>query len=550
MPYPFVLPTTSAFSYSSSFTCESHPSLPLSASTQRGVVRDVLKKHKRSSPQSQSANLPTIVSAITGYLPYLLAVDSGLSHRTIGNGLEIFSIIQRSNVPLSIEWRPTLADVFIPGKRENARVKIHSLEHEVAFVMATLGYTYTLLARTALHPLFSTTTTEDLYAIGSQPRQASISTATKHLLDAASVYDHLARRAERPHGSHLASPPCADVSAATARAQCELALAEATLLAVLKDDPYPAVVAQDRNQNDKEWMYKAPDIPKVRAHLFARLCVAAAEHAAKAHSLCASQGGGGGPIVSGSIRFGSKKNKEEGEDSGAGAGGGGSSGKLNEGFIKYLEDLRRMSRAKACRFFGIDAELGGQTGNAIGWLHAAYQELGVEVKDSSKKSSGLSKLKKEWSEKREDRRVEKGTTWGADAGKLEETRVIEMLEAKWSKQNDTVRTCAISSIIDPFQGAITRGRPLLITYVPDIHPGDHSRGYPARSNALGARDPHPEAIRRPGAGQPHVEHNARPTGPQRRLWRREQLGRGNRRAQPAGPGRVSRQRIIILLTPN
>ncbi|KAJ0108511.1 hypothetical protein J7T55_002115 [Diaporthe amygdali] len=441
MPFPFILPTTSAFSYSTSFTCDSHPSLPLSASTQRGVVRDVLKKHKRSSPQAQSSNLPTIISAITGYLPYLLAVDSGLNHRTIGNGLEIFSIIQRSNVPLNIEWRPTLADVFIPGKRENARVKIHSLEHEVAFVLATLGYTYTLLARTALHPLFSTTTTEDLYAIGSQPRQAAISSATKHLLDAASVYDYLARRAERPHSSQLSSLPCADITAATARAQCELALAEATLLAVLKDDPYPALVAQDRNQNDKEWMYKAPDIPKVRAHLFARLCVAAAEHAAKAHSLCASQGGftGGG----GGIRFGSKKSTEQGEDSNGGGGGGGS-GKLNEGFVKYLEDLRRTSRAKACRFFGIDAELGGQTGNAIGWLHAAYQELGVEVKDSSKKSSGLGRLKKEWSEKREDRRVEKGTTWGADAGKLEETRVIEMLEAKWSKQNDTMFTQAIT----------------------------------------------------------------------------------------------------------
>jgi hypothetical protein len=434
MPYPFVLPTTSAFSYSSCFTCESHPSLPLSASTQRGVVRDVLKKHKRSSPQSQSSNLPTIVSAITGYLPYLLAVDSGLNHRTIGNGLEIFSIIQRSNVPLNIEWRPTLADVFIPGRRENARVKIHSLEHEVAFVLASLGYTYTLLARTALQPLFSTTSTEDLYGTGSQPRQVSISTATKHLLDAASAFDYLSRRAEHPLGSQVPSPPCADVSAATSRAQCELALAEATLLAVLKDDPYPAVVAQDRNQNDKEWMYKAPDIPKVRAHLFARLCVAAAEHAARAHSLCASQGGAA--VGGGGIRFGSKKNKEEGED--ASGGGAVSSGKLNEGFIRYLEDLRRTSRAKACRFFGIDAELGGQTGNAIGWLHAAYQELGVEVKDSSKKSSGLSRLKKEWSEKREDRRVEKGTTWGADAGKLEETRVVEMLEAKWAKQNDTV----------------------------------------------------------------------------------------------------------------
>jgi hypothetical protein len=56
----------------------------------------------------------------------------------------------------------------------------------------------------------------------------------------------------------------------------------------------------------------------------------------------------------------------------------------------------------------------------------------------AKKSSGFGKLKKEWAEKREDRKVEKGANWGADAGRLEETRVIEMLEAKWTKQNDTV----------------------------------------------------------------------------------------------------------------
>lgn len=124
---------------------------------------------------------------------------------------------------------------------------------------------------------------------------------------------------------------------------------------------------------------------------------------------------------------------------------------MNEGFVRYLEDLRRTSRAKACRFFGIDAELEGQTGNAIGWLHAALQELGVEVKDASKKSSGLGKLKKEWTEKREDRKVDKGTTWGADAGKLEEVRVIEMLEAKWTKQNDTVRKCSLSTLIRDIQ---------------------------------------------------------------------------------------------------
>ncbi|CAN8099636.1 unnamed protein product [Discula destructiva] len=448
MPYPFVLPTTSAFSYSSSFTCDSHPSLPLTASTHRGVVRDVLKKHKRLPPSTQPANLPSVAAAIAAYLPYLLAVDAGLAHRTHGDGCELFSIIQRATTAagLAIEWRPTLTEFALAGSKPPPRVRVHTLAHEVAFVLATQGYVATLLARAALQPLYSTSTAAvDLYAVGAPARQALIATASKHLLDAASVYDYLARRAEQPQPTQSPPPPCADISAATARGLAHLALAEATLLAVLKDDPYPAVVAQDRNKNDKEWMFKAPEIPKVRVHLFARLCLAASEHAAKAHSLCAwqtaSPGSGGG------IRFGkSKKGTEEGEEglSSASGGGGGGGGKLNEGFVRYLEDLRRTSRAKACRFFGIDAELGGQTGDAIGWLHAALQELGVEVKDTTKKSSGLSKLKKEWTEKREDRKVEKGTTWGADAGKMEEVRVIEMLEAKWVKQNDTMLNQSIT----------------------------------------------------------------------------------------------------------
>ncbi len=56
----------------------------------------------------------------------------------------------------------------------------------------------------------------------------------------------------------------------------------------------------------------------------------------------------------------------------------------------------------------------------------------------AKKGLGFGRLKREWSDKREDRKVERGSGWGRDAGKLEETRVIEMLQVKWTKQNDTV----------------------------------------------------------------------------------------------------------------
>ncbi|KAI0889677.1 uncharacterized protein GGS22DRAFT_148882 [Annulohypoxylon maeteangense] len=394
MPFPFILPTTSSFSFSSSFTCESHPSLPLNTSTHRGVVKDSLKKHKRLPATSQNPNLPSILSNLNNYLPYLLAIDAGLSNKAI-SGEEV-SVVLTSNP--TIEWRPTLSDHAVPGK-EIARVKVQSIEYELFFALSAVGYTHTLLARASLHPLYVTSGVP----LSTQERTTAITTATKHLLDAASVHDYLARRAE----GWVTTPPCADISQSIARAMSSLALAEATLLAVLKDDPYPAVVAQDRNDNDREWMYKAPEIPKVRAHLFARLCLAAADHAGQASSLCQSQGRG--------------------------------PSKLNEGLLRYLEDFRKTSRAKACRFFGIDAELGGQTGNALGWLRCGLQELGVESKET-KKGISLTRMKKDWSERREDKKVERGTNWGADAGRVEETRVIEMLEAKWTKINDTMMT--------------------------------------------------------------------------------------------------------------
>ncbi|KAL6786748.1 hypothetical protein J3E68DRAFT_419173 [Trichoderma sp. SZMC 28012] len=400
MPFPFVLPTTSAFSFSSSVSCDSHPSLPLSASTYRGVVRDALKKHKRLPPSSQTANLSTVISSLESYLPYLIAIDAGLSNQPVSN--ETVNTVLESTP--SISWRPTLSGDLVPG-RERPRVNINSLEYEIYFTLSTLGFSHVLMARAALQPLYSTT--QDFQ--GTQERTTIMTTATKYLLEAASIYDYAATRSEQVIGS----PPCVDVSPAVLRALASLCHAEATLLAVLKDDPYPAAVAQDRNKNDKEWMFKAPDIPKVRAHLYARLCLAASEHAAKASALCQSARAGPSGVSS--------------------------------GFLRYLEDLRRTSRAKACRFFGIDAELGGETAEGIAWARAGLHELGIEVKDA-KKGLSLSRTMKGFHEKREDRRVDKETTWGADAGKLEETRILELLDAKWSKINDTMNTRPIPPI--------------------------------------------------------------------------------------------------------
>lgn len=66
-------------------------------------------------------------------------------------------------------------------------------------------------------------------------------------------------------------------------------------------------------------------------------------------------------------------------------------------------------------------------------------ELGVDVGKDGSKSSGFGKLKASWNERREDKRIEKGSGhWGLDGGKLEEIRIVEFLNQKLTKENDTV----------------------------------------------------------------------------------------------------------------
>ncbi|RKF64585.1 pH-response regulator protein palC [Erysiphe neolycopersici] len=388
MPFPFVLPTTRSFSFTPFFSCDSHPSLPLTASIYRGVLRDALKRHKRLSPAEQESHLSSVLSGLNNYFPYLFAIDQGLSNQIL-SGQEVDVILKSTP---TLEWRPTLSDSLLPG-RKIPKIKVESLEYEIYFTLSTLAYTHTLLAQTSLNPLYSLNT-----ALPSlEQRTLAISTASKHLLSAASIHEYLSKCCEQ-----ISMPsPCLDLSQYTFKALASLALAEATLLAVLKDDPYPTIVAQDRSKCDKEWMIKPPDIPKVRANLFARLCLAAAEHASKGLSLLSNI---------------SSKGR----------------GRINQDLLKYMEEIKRTSRGKACRFLGIGAELNGQIGTAIAWLQAGMYQLGMSSEDTKIRS--LKRLKKDWEEKRMGKR----TRWGTDAGKLEELRILDLLEYKWTKVNNTI----------------------------------------------------------------------------------------------------------------
>lgn len=319
------------------------------------------------------------------------------------------------------EWHSTLVGggavegavrARVKGRGKRGRFRGRGVDFEVCFVLTTLATTMRLLAREQLR---------SVYGVGgatvptAEERVKGITAAMKGMLLVEGVHAFLKGEVcgslstsggegtgEKGEG---ARPP--ETSPQVQGGLQELAIAEATLLAVLKDDPYPAVVLQDRNKNDKEWMIKAPEIPKVRAHLFARLCIGASEHAGKAEAM---------------LRAGEK---------------------VDEDIVRYAGDVKRTARARTCRFFGIDDELGGETGKAIAWLSGARMELGLKGGEEGEKgwAKGWGKLKKGLDEKKEDKRLRKGGEWGADGGRMEEGRVVEMLEKKWMKMNDTVWHC-------------------------------------------------------------------------------------------------------------
>ncbi|KAF2753228.1 hypothetical protein EJ05DRAFT_445150 [Pseudovirgaria hyperparasitica] len=390
MPYPFQLPTTSATPLSQSLTSYTHPSLPLTATTHRHSLRQCLKSWKRTPPAQQQSQLPQLIQAITAYLPYLFALDAGLSGKAVaGEELDVVLVSE-----VIVEWKPVLSKT----ERESARagrVRLKSLESELAFTLLTLALAHILAARTHLRVLLADT--PDSFSLTT--RSAQHAKALRSMLDAHSILTYLL-----PRTQSAPTPPVADISPSAISALQSLTLADATLLFVAKDDPYPAALAEARSKSSTEWMYKAPSLGKVRAGLFARCCLEAAAHASRAHSLFSaastSTGGGTG---------------------------------------RSIDEL----------------------GLGIAWLRGAKTELGLAVAgsedadaDTGAKRSGLAKLKSSWKESREAKKVQTHTAWGADGGRAEEALILDDLERKWMKTNDTIGVQTI-----PGYAALLAGMP-------------------------------------------------------------------------------------------
>ncbi|KAL8709236.1 MAG: hypothetical protein Q9220_005979 [cf. Caloplaca sp. 1 TL-2023] len=429
MVLPLPLPTTSPLPYPLYLQSPSHPSLPVAAKTHHLLLRAALKTHANFPASQRASHLPSILNALEAYLPYLFAINAGLALNGVVSGEEVDVVLKKE---VEGDWGSMLmgsnifGDVVKRSKTKRGRVSVRGMDAEVGMCLMVLAGVWRGLARESVRGLNYTT------AGRGEERGKSVQGAMRYLLQANGVHAFLAAKictdGATEDGADTAGLP--EMMSSVQYALAEMAMAEATLLAVAKDDPYPAAVMQERDKQDREWMVGKVEIPKVRAHLFARLCIAAAEHAEKAVAMLRT------------------------------------SGKVNEDIIKYAAEVRKVARGRACRFFGIDEELGGETGRAIAWLRGARRELDV-LEAEKGWAKGWGKVKKGFEEKREDRKAEKGGDCGGDAGRMEEVRVVEMLEKKWVKMNDTINT----QLVPPFEtllASMPSGREIHSTtlYVP------------------------------------------------------------------------------------
>ncbi|KAL8660944.1 MAG: hypothetical protein Q9202_006068 [Teloschistes flavicans] len=435
LPHPLALPTPSPLHLPTYLLSPTHPSLPLTASTHRALLRNSLKTYLRAPPPHRPSHLPAVLAALSSYLPYLLTLHWGLhGHAVRGEMVDVVLVRE-----VECEWSSVLlppsssSSELVSALRGGAgkglvrrkagrrgRVKGCGLDFELCFVLMALGVAYRLLARETLRLVAASGVVEE----EEEERGKKINEGMKLLLKAESVHAHIAALCSSSSSSDSGGGGGGGVGgggrgkegvvpetdATVQEGLRELAMTEATLLAVARDDPYALAMEKERDRSDKEWMYKAPSIPKVRASLFGRLCLAAGEHAGRAEVML----------------------KER-------------TGKVDEGLGRYAGEVRKAARGKACRFFGIDEELGGEGGRGIAWLQAGRWELGVKGKEDGRK--GWGRLKKGFEERKEERRGEKGKNDEVDGGRAEEARVVEMLEGKWGKVNDTI----ITQIIPPFE---------------------------------------------------------------------------------------------------
>ncbi|KAI9731981.1 MAG: hypothetical protein M1834_004432 [Cirrosporium novae-zelandiae] len=401
MPFIITLPTTSHVNLTASHSSATHPSLPLAATHHRSALRLALKQHKRLPPTSRPSHLPTVLSAIEGYLPYLLALEEGLSGRPVA-GEEI--LITLHNEP-RIQWRDPLAPQYNPNPTTPRRIKGLGLDLDLIFTLTTLALSYTALSAAIF--------------ISSSSSDSIFQTSTKHLLTAASIHTHISTLlTTSPFPKYIQTP---SVIPTIHAALSSLALAVSTLFAVAQSDPYPASIIADLSPDDTSYLSSPPEIPKVRALLFVRLCIAASEHAAKAVSLLADIKG------------------------------------VDEGIRKYATQVRSLSRARAARMLGVDAERGGKMGEAIGWLDVALNELGATSFSHEKSSGpggngkGFSRLKEKMGRSSSSSKVPQSTSSTPSStpdptSKATELLVLRTLHSRWVKINDSVNTSPITPI--------------------------------------------------------------------------------------------------------
>ena len=388
---------------------------------------------------AQGANIKHIINVTTEYISYLQFLQEALKS---GDALPI-----PTTPEIETEWRPTLSSNSRFGITHSERRKGRGLEYEVFWAYSTLACAHTIQARALLMEFFSLTTSSQDSAVSPLLPQA-----TNHVLTSAQIFQYLLTLTPpiATAGDEKNSIPV-NICEPMLSSLASISLASATLLAVLRTDPYPTYLAitgipgskKSSDIHSKEYLYSPPPPPTgVKAMLYSRLCIAASEHAVRAQG-----------VISDLIRARA----------------------INEEYVRYLEDLKRVAKARGCRFLGVDAEAQGRLGEGLGWIKLGKEFLGGTTPTSSN-DDGEVREKKTIASRMEKLRFSKPSSPSTSspssssstqnpAGGLSpnldpctvysELQTIEGLDAKWSKTNDKLvfeKIPATNSLVSKIPG--------------------------------------------------------------------------------------------------
>ncbi|KAK9461397.1 uncharacterized protein V1516DRAFT_691372 [Lipomyces oligophaga] len=159
--FPFSLPTTGAFSFSSHISSTEYYQLLADADVHRAHLRDILKRAKRNNTQ----DVIEVVKTLEDYIPILFSIQTGIDNGELSLDSEIVTT-----------WRMPISPSQFHKMGDNQRISGSTIVYEISMTLLT----YALSLMSLAEETFQASDSDDKWK-----------QCTAHLLSAQSVLTYL-----------------------------------------------------------------------------------------------------------------------------------------------------------------------------------------------------------------------------------------------------------------------------------------------------------------------------------------------------------------------